>query len=124
VSRQTWFFSLDSVKSGLRILASDGVITLTGQSAGSARAGPPVARSRRGGRQSTAYPRHRTAPPGSATGHSAGCMNSTATALGPAPPLAGALIQFGGYVHAEPVRRWVADTFVSAVPGLPTPVTC
>lgn len=41
MSRQTWFFSLDSVKSGLRILASDGVITQTGQSAGSARAGDP-----------------------------------------------------------------------------------
>lgn len=46
-----------------------------------------------------------------------------ATARDPAPPLAGALIPFGGYAHAEPVRLRVTDTFVSAVPGLPTPVT-
>ena len=50
-------------------------------------------------------------------------MRSKATALDSAPPLAGALIPFGGYVHAELVRLRVADTFVSAVPGLPTPVT-
>ena len=47
--RQTWFFSLDSVKSGLRILASDGVITQTGQSSGSAPAGGPRARAAAGG---------------------------------------------------------------------------
>jgi hypothetical protein len=56
VSRQTWFFSLDSVKSGLRILASDDVITLTGLPGGAA-----APSGRRPG-----YPPLRSAEPGAA----------------------------------------------------------